>query len=968
MPWSPPSIIVGGETFVEADFAPWAFPTTWPRFLNALAVHLTNIAALAGVQVATSITTSDNIAYTYDTPSDVADGGLLVWKHPSSNAASGSGLTITRTGGAARSLRNSDGAQITTGGVLRGGRTYLLRREGATFVNTDFDLVRWQFNRDRFVGGSASIDMMDTDAQTVGLVRVLQSAGRLLAYVEGDGSAVGTLALDVRASGVRGPQGAGFVNENGEQYFHPANPPSWHRDMQAHLEMLTDGYWEDPLAVVQVSNAEAYTISGSDRSLDSTVSGTVYRAHGMAIGQEVSLRVRAGGATIVAPQVWAGTNDGLARSNADFGSVTSSAGAATFTFTSGDPLASGLRRGDVVRFANLDEAANNGVDFTILAFGGTSNRTVTVTPPPVTMASADGTWSLTRQGSRQLALPANGYFRIRREQTEFLAEQRTIFSTVATTALPLPAIALAGDGQSWVVRMSRHMLRGWQEARSALGLSRDVEVIEGTAFGASSELRGFDTAAPYLGDGSYVPNVSTDNGNFLWDHFNGEPGPNLIAMRDAINRSHLKPQLRWLVLLHGLNVMQNLSEAGALTPDHIKDSRIAAADWLMAQTGLDLEWLVSCGPPSQEVSEGVFPSSRWWPVRDAYVRLCNQDARFKRGPEFYDLRRNRRGERHHPFQEARRFGRRLALFHAEYLNKLSNRLITGGVAGSPGTVPTNFAAVAPSGTTRTISLGTSAEGRPYLEVRFQGTPTSTATSHISFEGVAQIPGKAGETWTSSAWLTLTAGSTSGLTSMALTMIGTNGTSNIETSNTSIISSIGSSSQRFSTTRTMNNAATTHVRGSVSYGYTSGVPIDFTLRIEAPQIERGGSMSAWCGPQWLGPQIVAFEELTATSFRFQIDYGSGQGITQPRFPVGMALLPAGSSQFAAPLNVARWQWQNGPGTTVYLTAHTATVQTGARPAFPWGPAEGLQSPSNLIAAYSSVIDDWLPLRTLNRALL
>jgi hypothetical protein len=134
------------------------------------------------------------------------------------------------------------------------------------------------------------------------------------------------------------------------------------------------------------------------------------------------------------------------------------------------------------------------------------------------------------------------------------------------------------------------------------------------------------------------------------------------------------------------------------------------------------------------------------------------------------------------------------------------------------------------------------------------------------------------------------------------------------------------------------------------------------------MERGNAASAWIGPQWLGPQITAFDQLTTTSFRYTIDYGSGTGITMPAFPAGLALLPAGTSQFATPLDVVRWQRQNGPGTTVYYTAYTAQDAAGARPAYPWGPAEDLQAPSNLIRAYSAAIDDWLPLRTLDRVAL
>lgn len=55
-----------------------------------------------------------------------------------------------------------------------------------------------------------------------------------------------------------------------------------------------------------------------------------------------------------------------------------------FTFGGGDPVAEGFRVGMIVRFSGLSEAANNGVNFVILGFGGAGNREMTVFPAPTT--------------------------------------------------------------------------------------------------------------------------------------------------------------------------------------------------------------------------------------------------------------------------------------------------------------------------------------------------------------------------------------------------------------------------------------------------------------------------------------------------------------------------------------------------------------------------------------------------------
>jgi hypothetical protein len=78
-----------------------------------------------------------------------------------------------------------------------------------------------------------------------------------------------------------------------------------------------------------------------------------------------------------------------------------------FTFAGGDPVALGLRVGHVIRFSSLSAAANNGKNFLITGFGGTSNREVSVYPAPATM-SADTDFSLALAG-QAVSVPASGH-------------------------------------------------------------------------------------------------------------------------------------------------------------------------------------------------------------------------------------------------------------------------------------------------------------------------------------------------------------------------------------------------------------------------------------------------------------------------------------------------------------------------------------------------------------------------------
>lgn len=100
---------------------------------------------------------------------------------------------------------------------------------------------------------------------------------------------------------------------------------------------------------------------------------------------------------------------GVALDETDLTSAAADNATSKFTFAGGDPVALGLGVGMVVRFANLSEAANNARNFTILSFGGTSNREVTVTPAPTTM-TADSAFSVTVPGKTTI-VPASGHVR-----------------------------------------------------------------------------------------------------------------------------------------------------------------------------------------------------------------------------------------------------------------------------------------------------------------------------------------------------------------------------------------------------------------------------------------------------------------------------------------------------------------------------------------------------------------------------
>ena len=99
------------------------------------------------------------------------------------------------------------------------------------------------------------------------------------------------------------------------------------------------------------------------------------------------------------------TSSAITKSNTEFTSCAADSATTKFTMAGGDPVAEGLRVGDPFQLGNMSNAANNGRTFIILAFGGASNRDITVYPAPTTQ-TADTSFTLTTVG-RSLIAPAS---------------------------------------------------------------------------------------------------------------------------------------------------------------------------------------------------------------------------------------------------------------------------------------------------------------------------------------------------------------------------------------------------------------------------------------------------------------------------------------------------------------------------------------------------------------------------------
>jgi hypothetical protein len=180
------------------------------------------------------------------------------------------------------------------------------------------------------------------------------------------------------------------------------------------------------------------------------------------------------------------------------------------------------------------------------------------------------------------------------------------------------------------------------------------------------------------------------------------------------------------------------------------------------------------------------------------------------------------------------------------VNRIRNYAGQGGVAGvigSGGAEPTHWSiATSVAGISRQV-IGSSYEGGiSYFEVRFFGTPAANGACAVYPETSTGIAATTGQTFAFSQYQRLVGGSTTGLNSPAvvfdeLTAAG----AYIRNTLAAVAMPTGAalSTQRVSASATLSGGATVGVvRPYWLIGVTSGVTIDFTIRIGCPQLEPG----------------------------------------------------------------------------------------------------------------------------------
>jgi hypothetical protein len=164
---------------------------------------------------------------------------------------------------------------------------------------------------------------------------------------------------------------------------------------------------------------------------------------------------------------------------------------------------------------------------------------------------------------------------------------------------------------------------------------------------------------------------------------------------------------------------------------------------------------------------------------------------------------------------------------------------TNGVIGSGGALPTNWASASTAAAAYEI-IGTGTEaGLTYIDIKISGTNStgSAANPAIGFEVGTQIVAAQNQTWTSSLYVSMVAGSTSGVASFELNIVERDSSGNVLGNNGTTFTPTATRS-RFSHTRTMASASTGRVTDRIRLTVNDGQTYNLTLRIAAPQLEQG----------------------------------------------------------------------------------------------------------------------------------
>jgi hypothetical protein len=135
-----------------------------------------------------------------------------------------------------------------------------------------------------------------------------------------------------------------------------------------------------------------------------------------------------------------------------------------------------------------------------------------------------------------------------------------------------------------------------------------------------------------------------------------------------------------------------------------------------------------------------------------------------------------------------------------------------------------------------LASGIDTDGLPYVDVRYQGTATSTFQAAVYSFANSIVPAVIGQTFTASAICRVIGGSTANVTLLvAVAEITSSDAYLVDTTSAQVVTT---SDTLLTATRTLNNPSMAKTRTGVVILFSNGATIDVSYRIKALQFERG----------------------------------------------------------------------------------------------------------------------------------
>ena len=188
-------------------------------------------------------------------------------------------------------------------------------------------------------------------------------------------------------------------------------------------------------------------------------------------------------------------------------------------------------------------------------------------------------------------------------------------------------------------------------------------------------------------------------------------------------------------------------------------------------------------------------------------------------------------------------------------NSIRNPVGAGAVAGTPGTMPTNWSSGPPPGLTRSVvGLGVEA-GLPYVDCRYSGTHSGGGLAEfaIDFDAMTQVAATQGQTWSAPTFVALRAGAWPSSASVSVIERGAAGV--FLSSTGANLAGVGPMLTRVAPVRLLTNPTAAFVQASARFNIGAGEVVDFTIRIAAPNLK--------LGPDINDPPILQESGLPAT---------------------------------------------------------------------------------------------------------